>query len=212
MALITEYLSQIESGKRFYAYRWICDQFILMRGAFPSMQQTREHTDTMQFSSPLVNCDRIKFIQDASQAPQPRPLIQDAPPARIQDAPRPMIADAPIPITNAQSSITTQSVSFDKVTPDLIKSITDQLDNTLIIGVPRVGKGIFTSNCLEALKGKATIFYIDPKDDSKETAYFDGRVHRLYRKNVAEAEPEDSYLWVKDCLAEYDAFDGAIRS
>ncbi|NJR17155.1 MAG: hypothetical protein HC785_16530 [Calothrix sp. CSU_2_0] len=206
MALITEYLNQIESGKRFYAYRWICDQFILMRGAFPSMQQTREHTSTMQFVSPLVDCDRIKFIQDASQAPQTRPLIQDAPRAIIQDTPKTIIADSN-PIPNTQSPVTTHSVSFDKPAPDLIKSITDQLDNTLIVGVPRVGKGIFTSNCLEALKNKATIFYIDPKDDSKETAYFDGRVHQLYRKNVAEAEPEDSYLWIKDCLAEYDAFD-----
>ncbi len=207
MALITEYLNQIESGKRFYAYRWICDQFILMRGAFPSMQQTREHTDTMQFTSPLVDCDRIRFIQDASKVTEPRPLIQDAPPARIQDAPRPIIADAPSPITNAQYPITTQSVSFDKVTPDLIKSITTQLTNTLIVGVPRVGKGIFTSNCLEGLKGRATVFYIDPKDDPKETAYFDGRVHRLYRKNVCVSDPEESYQWVKDCLAEYDAFD-----
>ncbi|NJK70478.1 MAG: hypothetical protein HC941_31785 [Microcoleus sp. SU_5_3] len=105
MALITEYLNQIESGKRFYAYRWICDQFILMRGAFPSMQQTREHTSTMQFVSPLVDCDRIKFIQDASQAPQTRPLIQDAPRAIIQDTPKTIIADSN-PIPNTQSPVT----------------------------------------------------------------------------------------------------------
>jgi hypothetical protein len=83
MALITDYLSQVESGKRFYTYRWICDQFILMRGAFPSMQQTHKHTNTIQFTSPLVDCDRVKSIQGVSKALQPRSLIQDAPPARI---------------------------------------------------------------------------------------------------------------------------------
>jgi hypothetical protein len=207
MALITEYLTQIDSGKRFYAYRWMCDQFILMRGSFPSIQQTMQHTSTMQFASPLLDGDRIKFIQDASRLPEAQPLIQDAPRARIQDAPRPMIADNPVAAFTDIPAIETQSVNFDKPAPNLIESITKRLVNTLIVGVPGVGKGIFVSNALEALKGKATVFYIDPKDDPKETAYFDGRVHKLYRKNIAECDPEETYEWVKSCLAAYDAFD-----
>jgi hypothetical protein len=84
MALITEYLNQIESGKKFYTYRWICDQFILMRGTFPPMQQIQKHTNTIQFASPLVDCDRVKSIQGVvSKVLEPRSLIQDAPHARV---------------------------------------------------------------------------------------------------------------------------------
>ncbi|BAZ37477.1 hypothetical protein NIES4101_33990 [Calothrix sp. NIES-4101] len=205
MALVTEYLSQIDSGKRFYAYRWICDQFILMRGSFPSIQQTMQHTSSMQFASPLVDCDRIKSIQQASNKPESRPLIQDAPTARIQDAPLPIIQNCP---TQPNEPMKTELVSFNKNIPNLVESITKKLTNTLIVGVPGVGKGIFVSNALESLKGQnITIFYLDPKDDQKENGYFDGRVNKLYRLNVAIAEPEETYQWVKDCLKEYDAFD-----
>ncbi|MEA5574064.1 hypothetical protein [Calothrix sp. UHCC 0171] len=208
MALVTEYLSQIDSGKRFYAYRWICDQFILMRGSFPSIQQVTSHTNTMQFTSPLVDCDRIKSIQQSSHKPESRPLIQDAPPARIQDAPLPVIQDSPISKTQPSEVMKTEVVSFGTSTPNLIESITKKLTNTLIIGVPSVGKGVFVSNALESLKGRnVTVFYLDPKDDQKENGYFEGRVHKLYRSRVEIAEPEETYQWVKDCLAEYDAFD-----
>jgi hypothetical protein len=115
------------------------------------------------------------------------------------------IAEPMAIVNNAQ--IETKLVSFEQEIPDLIASVSAKLKNSLIIGVPGVGKGIFVSNALEAIKGKATVFYIDPKDDPKETGYFKGRVHNLYRNNIAIAEPEETYEWVKNCLAEYDNFD-----
>jgi hypothetical protein len=95
VALITEYLEMVEPGKRFYAYRWICDQYILLRGSFPSPEQTQQHVNLMQFVSPLVDCDRIEEIKQASLPPQP--LIKELPLPPIKELPKPNIVDLPRP-------------------------------------------------------------------------------------------------------------------
>ena len=94
-ALITEYLEMVEPGKRFYAYRWICDQYVLLRGSFPSPEQTQQHVNLMQFVSPLVDCDRIEEIKQASLPPQP--LIKELPLPPIKELPKPNIVDLPHP-------------------------------------------------------------------------------------------------------------------
>jgi hypothetical protein len=107
----------------------------------------------------------------------------------------------------------TELADFAHETPDVMdlpKLLAKTLKVSLIVGVPAVGKGIFVSNALEALKAsrkKVTIFYIDPKYDPKETLYFSGRVDKLFRKNFFKAEPSEAYKWVKDCLEIFDNFD-----
>ncbi|MEO0840684.1 MAG: hypothetical protein AAFV71_21785 [Cyanobacteria bacterium J06633_8] len=90
--LITEYLSHVESGKRFYAYRWIVDQYILLRGSFPSPEQTQQHVNAIQFVSPLVDCNRIDEIKSLS-SPITKSLIKELPKPSIKELPKPNIVD-----------------------------------------------------------------------------------------------------------------------
>ena len=93
---------------------------------------------------------------------------------------------------------------------DLAKKMAEDLKNSLIIGVPGVGKDYFVSNALDWVKKihpNCTVFFIDPKDDPKETGYFDGRVDYLFRLNICECSPAFVYNWVQKCLKTYDEFD-----
>ena len=104
----------------------------------------------------------------------------------------------------------TQLIEFKTEIPDLPKLLAQSLKLTLIVGVPGSGKGIFVTNALSAVKQyhkNTTVFYIDPKNDPKETAYFSGRVDKLFRKDLMTTEPEDAEEWIRNCLAEYERFD-----
>ena len=45
---LTDYLSQLEAGKRFYAYRWLLRWYENLRGHLPGSQQFTEHMATVQ--------------------------------------------------------------------------------------------------------------------------------------------------------------------
>jgi hypothetical protein len=115
-----------------------------------------------------------------------------------------------LPINNYQLPITkTNIVTFDKPV-DLVKKMAEDLKNSLVIGVPGVGKDFFVSNALDWVKKihpNCTVFFIDPKDDPKETGYFNGRVDYLFRLNICECSPAFVYNWVQKCLKSYDEFD-----
>jgi hypothetical protein len=112
---------------------------------------------------------------------------------------------------NKQLPITkTNIVTFDKEPVDLVKKMAEDLKNSLVIGVPGVGKDFFVSNALDWVKKihpNCTVFFIDPKDDPKETGYFNGRVDYLFRLNICECSPPFVYNWVQKCLKSYDEFD-----
>ena len=116
-----------------------------------------------------------------------------------------------LPINNHQLPITkTNIVTFDKEPVDLAKKMAEDLKNSLIIGVPGVGKDYFVSNALDWVKKihpNCTVFFIDPKDDPKETGYFDGRVDYLFRLNICKCSPEFVWSWIQKCLKTYDEFD-----
>ncbi|MDB9369171.1 hypothetical protein PN456_09395 [Nodularia spumigena CS-586/05] len=104
----------------------------------------------------------------------------------------------------------THVVTFQQDIPDLAKKMAEVLKNSLIIGVPGVGKDYFVSNALEWVKklhSNCTIFFIDPKDDPKETGYFQGRVDYLFRLNICTHDPVQVYEWVQRCFQSYDKFD-----
>ncbi|MBD0390096.1 MAG: hypothetical protein ICV54_27220, partial [Nostoc sp. C3-bin3] len=41
--VLCEYLGAVGSGKRFYAYRWLLDWFIQLKGQFPTKEQLSGH-------------------------------------------------------------------------------------------------------------------------------------------------------------------------
>ena len=114
------------------------------------------------------------------------------------------------PNTQLPASRQTNSINFAQEIPDLAKKMAEDLKNSLIIGVPGVGKDYFVSNALEwvrKLHPNCTIFFIDPKNDPKETGYFQGRVDKLFRLNICENSPQEVYKWIQKCFDAYDNFD-----
>jgi hypothetical protein len=105
----------------------------------------------------------------------------------------------------------TDFVTFEQEVPDLVRALAEDMKNTLIVGVPGSGKGLFVSNALGHVqaRGDTTIFYVDPKNDLKETGYFKGRVNYCYRlpKGVVRSSAEEVWAWLEQCLEDYEAFD-----
>lgn len=105
----------------------------------------------------------------------------------------------------------TEVVEFKQEVPDLPLRLAQDMKNTLIAGVPGSGKGVFVSNALGYVieRGDTTVFYIDPKNDPKESGYFEGRVHKLFRLpgGIISAEPVFVYDWLQKCFAAFHSFD-----
>lgn len=221
---VVEYLTQIEPGKRFYAYRWLLDWYRKLEGrSLPGKQQLTDHLQN-------VEVDTRTRIQEVT-------AIKEALPPRFVELPKPNIVELPksnildydpsaqsgnkligsntklnainVPASPVDDK-NTEVVEFKSEIPDLPALLAQSLKLTLIVGVPGSGKGIFVTNALEAVKQyhpNTTVFYIDPKNDPKETAYFSGRVDKLFRKDLMTTSPDDAAEWVANCLDEYDRFD-----
>ncbi len=106
-------------------------------------------------------------------------------------------------------SSNTEIIKFERRSPDLVDSVAKDIKNSLFVGVPGVGKDYFVANVLDRVKSTpgSTVFFVDPKDDPKETGYFDGRVDFLYRLNILESTPTDTSAWLAACLREFDSYD-----
>lgn len=110
-----------------------------------------------------------------------------------------------LPAANAQVQV------IDKPANDLISAMADRVRNTLVIGAQGSGKGLTISNALDAVKQKhpdTTIFYIDPKNDEKETGYFNGRVDVLRRIKGLEKSPSAVVEWFKASIKEFQVTPG----
>ncbi len=66
--ILTDFLHQVEPGKRFYAYRWLLDNFINFKGGFPTVQQLHEHLATVT-PDPRINYQHVEMLQ------QPLPQV-----------------------------------------------------------------------------------------------------------------------------------------
>ncbi|HEY9665263.1 MAG TPA: hypothetical protein V6C91_00575, partial [Coleofasciculaceae cyanobacterium] len=94
---------------------------------------------------------------------------------------------------------------------DLCDRMGKDATSHLIVGVPGAGKGLTISNALAALRKhhpKITIFYVDPKNDEKETGYFTDRVDVLRRASVREMTPSAAVEWFKDSIRKFEEIQG----
>ncbi|MEH1910646.1 hypothetical protein [Nostoc sp.] len=227
--VVCEYLSAVEPGKRFYAYRWLLDWFIQLRGQFPTREQLSGHLAQVTID-PRVNYQQVTVIQEAIQpqnlgipqarfAQLPNPLMG----ARFEEEtgqeagsfgeissmpPAPMPPASFPPVNTDISTYTTKP----QVQYDLIAHIAKKVTNMLWVGVPGSGKGITISNAIDAIKRLHPgihIFYIDPKGDEKETGYFKGRVDTFKRAKILEMSPVEAVLWVKECFTEFQNISGS---
>jgi hypothetical protein len=115
------------------------------------------------------------------------------------------------PTIQQHRTVNTQEVVFEQEMPDLAKQLADDMKNSLIVGVPGSGKGLLVSNALQHVqnRGDTTVFYIDPKNDKRETGYFTGRVNHLFRLpgGIIKAKPIEVYHWLLQCMEAYENFD-----
>jgi hypothetical protein len=58
---LTDFLSRVETGKKFYAYRWLLDWFINLKGEFPSNEMLYSHLGQVT-ADPRVNYQQVGAI------------------------------------------------------------------------------------------------------------------------------------------------------
>jgi len=65
--VLSEYLDQVEPGKRFYAYRWLSDRYVDYQGAIPDKDSLNKHLQTVNVD-PRINYPVVAAIQDRTTA------------------------------------------------------------------------------------------------------------------------------------------------
>jgi hypothetical protein len=88
--VLSEYLVRVDSGKRFYAYRWLFDWFVNLKGTFPGIEQLTSHLATVTLD-PRINYQQVTAIQEY----QTQVAAQGIPPT--QTAPLPSVRTALLP-------------------------------------------------------------------------------------------------------------------
>ncbi len=95
---MSEYLVRVESGKRFYAYRWLFDWFVNLKGTFPGVEQLTSHLATVTLD-PRINYQQVTAIQEyqTQVAAQGIPPTQTAllPKVRTASLPQPEFVELP---------------------------------------------------------------------------------------------------------------------
>ncbi|MBD2211263.1 hypothetical protein H6G27_15395 [Nostoc linckia FACHB-104] len=148
---LTDFLTGVEAGKRFYAYRWLLDNFTTYRGAFPTVEQLCKHLAQVA-PDPRIDFAQVTLIQQQSQQPQPK-----LPSPKFVELPQPHFVQLPSPPKTEPAA---QAIAPDIQTVlalplhhraiaiidaltksgfDIAKCIRDQI--TVIAGNQRGGKG-----------------------------------------------------------------------
>ncbi|MBD2458811.1 hypothetical protein H6G80_32730 [Nostoc sp. FACHB-87] len=152
---LTDFLTGVEAGKRFYAYRWLLDNFTTYRGAFPTVEQLGKHLAQVS-PDPRIDHAQVTLIQQQSQItaqlPQPKlpsPKFVELPHVNFVPLPSPPTIEpaAHTPAINIQSllalPLSHRAIAIiDALTNsgfDIAKCIRDQI--TVIAGNQRGGKG-----------------------------------------------------------------------
>jgi hypothetical protein len=152
---LTEFLTGVEAGKRFYAYRWLLDNFTTYRGAFPTVEQLCKHLAQVA-PDPRIDHAQVTLIQQQSQLPQPQ-----LPSPKFTELPQPKFIELPSsPHSESAAHPKAQTIAPDIHTLltlplhhraiaiiealtnsgfDIAKCIRDQI--TVIAGNQRGGKG-----------------------------------------------------------------------
>lgn len=86
---LTEFLTSIESGKRFYGYRWLLDCFINFKGAFPTPEQLTQHMAKVA-PDPRINYQHVEILQRQTASVN---VSEIAPVKLIEIAAAPVISD-----------------------------------------------------------------------------------------------------------------------
>ncbi|WP_224096063.1 hypothetical protein [Nostoc sp. MS1] len=182
---LTEFLTGVEEGKRFYAYRWLLDNFTNYKGAFPTVEQLAKHLSQVS-PDPRIDHTQVTLIQQQGKTPQlPQPKI---PEPKFVELPQPQLVQLPSPLhsdTAAPASAKIPAPDFKSLLAlplhhraiaiinaltksgfDIAKCIRDQI--TVIAGNQRGGKGTLMAILAilsKALEPNTKIHYYTAGDD-----------------------------------------------
>ncbi|BAY95919.1 MULTISPECIES: hypothetical protein [unclassified Tolypothrix] len=175
---LTDFLTSVEAGKRFYAYRWLLDNFTTYRGAFPTVEQLCKHLAQVA-PDPRIDHAQVTLIQQQSQLPQPKlpsPKFVELPQPHFVQLPSPPktepAAQAIAPDIQAVLALPLHHRAIaiiDALTNsgfDIAKCIRDQI--TVIAGNQRGGKGTLMAILAilsKALEPNTKIHYFSAGDD-----------------------------------------------
>ncbi len=87
---LTDFLSGVEGGKRFYAYRWLLDWYINLKGNLPTQDALNKHLAAVTVD-PRVNYQQVSAIQQH----QAQMLLPTEP--QFVELPQPQFASLPQP-------------------------------------------------------------------------------------------------------------------
>ncbi len=85
MTVLTEFLTTVDSGKRFYAYRWLTSVFQKTRGSFPTHGEVAQHLSQVNLDH-RVDYHQVTAIQQAQM--QPKALFVELPKPQFVELPK----------------------------------------------------------------------------------------------------------------------------
>ncbi len=213
---VAQYLTQVEPGKRFHAYRWI-QQVYTRYKAMPSIEAMHDHLKDIEPDT-RINVRSFTAIQ------QSRPKFADIPKPKIissdvifgKQPEQKKIGEVGLDTKLRAFSTAAKTIpDVDEDTPpiefDLVDRMGKDATSHLIVGVPGSGKGLLISNAIASIKNhhpEITTFYIDPKNDPKETGYFANGVDFIRRADSRTMSPSACIEWVKESVRQFESIPG----
>jgi hypothetical protein len=87
---LTDFLSGVEKGKRFYAYRWLLDWYVNLKGSLPTIDALNKHLATVT-ADPRIDYQQVSAIE------QHQSQILLPPEPQFAELPQPQFVELPLP-------------------------------------------------------------------------------------------------------------------
>ncbi len=217
--MVAQYLTQVEAGKRFHAYRWIQQVFIRYK-ALPSAEAMHDHLKDIEPDT-RINVRQVTAIQQEkpkfTDIPKPKTIGSDIIFGRQPEPEQKKIGEDTKLKAFSTNANKLSDVDIQIYVPptsqdfDLVERMGRDATSHLIVGVPGSGKGLLISNAIASIKNhhpEVTTFYLDPKNDPKESGYFQNGVDFIRRADARTMSPSACIEWVKECIREFEAIPG----
>lgn len=94
LANLTDFLSGVEPGKRFYGYRWLLDWYVNLKGNLPNQEALNKHLATVTLD-PRVNYRQVEAIQQyqSQMLLPPEPQFAELPQPQFAELPQPQFVE-----------------------------------------------------------------------------------------------------------------------
>ncbi len=175
---LTDFLAGVEGGKRFYAYRWLLDWYINLKGSLPTQDALNKHL-ALVTADPRVNYRQVSAIQQhqAQMLLPPEPQLVELPQPQFVEPSGAVGTSTKLEAIEAQAEVMTPLEKAHPPQPVKKKAITvvpfdfsrlrtepDKFAHLRIIGGTGIGKTMFADWLLDVLGGSR--FVLTPKKKS----------------------------------------------